>query len=445
MDQFTGSITFAGDDGYEQARVGRVFNARRPDRLPAAVLEAQTDSDVVEGVRLARERGWRVSVRSGGHSWPALSVRDEVLLIDLGQMRAIEVDAERGVARVQPAATGRELLPVLAEHGLMFQTGHAPDVGLGGFLLQGGAGWNTRGWGWACEQVLAVEVVTADGEKVRASADENEDLFWAARGAGHGFFGVVTSFELATRPWPGAITSSLFVYPLDRFDDVMRWALENQADISPDVEFGVIGGHSPEGGAAVVMVYALALTDTPEEGAAALLPFEENNISEHAVMAIKAQPSSFDQQFAIVEGRNPSRLRYEVDSAWINAGPDETVDALREVFTTLPSEDSEVLWMSMGPRREMPDMAFSLPTESYFSVFAKWEDEADDATYVNWVQDQMTKLDPISEGVFLGDCDLVRRPARFLADANMRRLEEIRAERDPDGLFCSFLTAESPR
>ena len=115
------------------------------------------------------------------------------------------------------------LAPYLAERGRFFVGGHCPTVGVGGFLLQGGQGWNARGWGWAAEYVEAIDVVTADGELVRADATQNSDLYWAARGAGPGFFGVVTRFHLRTLPAPGHLAQTVQAYALDDFDEVMAW------------------------------------------------------------------------------------------------------------------------------------------------------------------------------------------------------------------------------
>lgn len=129
---------------YEQARIGRVFNCRRPERYPCAVIEAETEEHVIQAVRWAKELACRVSIRSGGHSWAAWSVRDNSILIDLGKMKHISLDGETNIASVSPSTTGDMLNSYLAKRGLMFCGGHCPDVGLGGFLLQGGMGWNCR-------------------------------------------------------------------------------------------------------------------------------------------------------------------------------------------------------------------------------------------------------------------------------------------------------------
>lgn len=130
---------------YEEARISRVFNHRRPSRYPLAVVNATSVSDILQAVQLAKEKGCRVAVRSGGHSWAAWSVRDESILIDLGKYKLLDVDPVEKVARASPSMTGRDINRVLTkEFGLMFPGGHCPDVGIGGFLLQGGMGWNCR-------------------------------------------------------------------------------------------------------------------------------------------------------------------------------------------------------------------------------------------------------------------------------------------------------------
>lgn len=134
----------ANPERYEEARVGRVFNHRRPNRFPIAVVEAETEDHVLQAVRLANQLDCRVSVRSGGHSWAAWSVRDNAVLIDLGKMKHISLDEKASVVTVSPSTTGHMLNTFLDEKGLMFCGGHCPDVGLGGFLLQGGMGWNCR-------------------------------------------------------------------------------------------------------------------------------------------------------------------------------------------------------------------------------------------------------------------------------------------------------------
>ena len=142
----------------------------RAEPLSDVVVQAQNEQDVVSAVRLARQRGFKVAVRSGGHSWAAAFLRDGGMLIDVSRMRSFTVDSASRTASLQPGLLGTELNRSLRQHDLFFPTGHCMTVGLGGFLLQGGFGWNSRLWGPACVSVTSVDVVTAEGELVHADA-----------------------------------------------------------------------------------------------------------------------------------------------------------------------------------------------------------------------------------------------------------------------------------
>jgi FAD/FMN-containing dehydrogenase len=447
MTTFQGQLYWRGDDGYEQERVGRVFNGRKPDRYPAAILNAAHEEDVVAGVRLARERGLKVSVRAGGHSWIGWSVRDDALLIDLGGMREISLDTDTSIVRVSPAVTGGELNSLLAEHELMFRGGHCPTVGLGGFLLQGGMGWACRGLGWSCESIVAIDVVTADGELVRADESQNAELLWAARGAGPGYFGVVTRFHLKVIPLPKAMAQSTYVYPLELFDEVMPWLHEVHPTLAPTVEIVAIGITVPlppeveHAGGPVLVVHGVVLADTREEAVEALAPLETCPLIGKALVRHVAVPTSLAVEYAEQRRANPEGYRYAVDNIWTNAAADDVVAALRDAFTTLPTKESFSLWFGMAPQRPLPDMALSLQADLYFAAYVIWKDEADDERCRQWLATQMRRMEPISEGLYLGDSDLVTRPSQFLSGPHWQRLEELRARYDPDGLFHSYLAA----
>jgi FAD/FMN-containing dehydrogenase len=134
----------SSESEYEDARIGRIFNLRRAERFPLAILNVSKESHVVDAVKLAREKGCRISVRSGGHSWAGWSLRDDAILLDFGQFHEMSLDEETWIAKVSPSTTSGYLNEFLLTKGRMFAGGHCPDVGLGGFLLQGGVGWNAR-------------------------------------------------------------------------------------------------------------------------------------------------------------------------------------------------------------------------------------------------------------------------------------------------------------
>ncbi|WP_413375734.1 FAD-binding oxidoreductase [Alkalihalobacillus sp. 1P02AB] len=445
--RFTGQLIFHDEPGYEEARVGRVFNARRPDRYPEAILLAETETDLVEGVRLAMDRGWQVAVRSGGHSWASWSVRDKSLLIDLGKYQETSYDETTGIVSATPSVKGIDLDAFLATRGRFFPTGHCATVGIGGFLLQGGFGWNARGMGMSAEYIDAIDVVTAEGKLVRADAIQNSELFWAARGAGPGFFGLVTRFHLQTIPRPKGITGSVYVYPMDLFDEVMTWLLETHKGISSDVELAAtsriypepIPGYEKE---PVLIVSGVAFSETMNQAKIALAPLADFPQVDRALMRIEAKPTSIQQLYDEDEFANPENHRYIADCTWVEGPSEVVVPVIRDIFVTLPTPKSYSIWSSMAPLRELPDMAFSLLGENYVATYAIYEDESNDEEFQNWIAQRMNRTEPVTIGQYLGDSDFTMRQVKFLDDTHWEKLQTIRNKWDPNRLFVGYLSKD---
>ncbi len=429
------------EPGFEEARVDRIFNRRLTSRRPAAVVRPTTEQEVVDAVRLARENGWRIAVRSGGHSWAQWSIRDDALVVDLGALQDIAYDEATGVVSACPAVKGgAELGPYLEARGRFFPGGHCPTVGIGGFLLQGGQGWNARGWGWAAEYVEALDVVTAAGELVRCSADENADLYWAARGAGPGFPGVVTRFHLRTLPKPEHLGLTVHAYDLADFDEVMTWLHDTHASVADTVEIVALTKTDPAIAPGVVLlVTAVALVGSAEEADAALAPFRTSPALDRALLVLDAVPTTIDEQRKRQLDDNPEGHRWAVDNAWLSGAAAEVVPAVRRACMTLPNEKAFTIWFSMAPLRTLPDMAFSLQSEIYLASYVAWEDPDDDERCISWLESAMADLEPVSVGQYIGDSDHTRRKRAFLAEENLQRLQGIIADRDPDGLFVGYL------
>src|ERR1700757_3550339 len=233
---------FRGDDGYADARRATVWNQRVPDRYPELIVQAADVDDVVATVAYAKANGRHVGIRSGGHSWAANHLRDGGVLLDVRGLDHCAIDTDRKVAVVGPGKGGSVLAAELDEQGLFFPAGHCKGVCVGGYLLQGGYGWNSRVLGPACESVIGLDVVTAEGERIHCDADNHPDLYWAARGSGPGFFAVVTSFHLKLHPKPAVCGSSFYAYPFECADEIYGWARSISADV--DRRGGVQGGAS---------------------------------------------------------------------------------------------------------------------------------------------------------------------------------------------------------
>src|SRR4051812_26312985 len=225
--RLSGEIHHPGTPGYDEACT--LFNAMI-ERRPRLVVRCSSADDVAEALAYARVHDLPVAVRAGGHSVAGLSLVDDGLVIDVRGMRELAVDPVRRVARVGGGATWAQVDRATQEHGLATTGGRVSSTGVAGLTMGGGSGWLERKHGLACDNLLAAELVTADGERVRASATENTELLWALRGGG-GNFGVVTALELTLHPLGPEVLAGLVVYPealaaklLHTFRDLMREA-----------------------------------------------------------------------------------------------------------------------------------------------------------------------------------------------------------------------------
>lgn len=449
---FTGRYVERGDGDYEQSRVGRVFNERREDRYPAAVLEAATVDDVAAGIRLAAQRGWRVSVRSGGHSWAAWSVRQDALLIDLAALRSIAYDEVTGIVVAGPATKGGlELAPFLAERGRAFPGGHCPSVGIGGYLLQGGQGWNSRSRGWACESVVGVDVVTADGEVLHATSGANADLYWAARGAGPGFPGVVVGFHLQTYAAPRVMWHDTWTFALAEGAKLLHWMHELLPTLDQRVEPVIAATRLPNvplhpgvdhPGGTTLLVHKTVMGDTDDECARLLHPFEGGPLTGRELGHVRGRTTVLQENVVQAE-QNPEHHRYAVDCTWTDATAADLAPPLTRLWSELETEHSFSIWYGWAPTRRLPDMAFSIEGNVYVATYVIYTDAADDERYRSWVHGRTGAIAAQGGvGVYLGDTDFGRRNDRFLSDDHFDRLERIRAVRDPQHRVETYLTGD---
>ncbi|MFE2431050.1 FAD-binding oxidoreductase [Streptomyces sp. NPDC059373] len=426
-----------------------MWNERKPVRFPDLIVIAKDEQDVVQAVRLARAEGLAVSVRSGGHSWVGNGVREGGLLIDLSLLQEITVDPAAGTATAQPAAKGPAIQELLAPHGLFFPTGHAPTVGIGGFILGGGYGWNSRHLGPACLSIRAIDVVLADGTLVHATDTSHPDLLWAARGSGPGFFGVVTRFHLDVHPRPSKILRTVHSYPLELRDEVLAWAYDTLETLSPAVEFSAKvgrgsgglppGKHSTPGLAEPTVSLTATAFCTPETGEDLLTPLEAAPFRDRAVRAVVNEETTMGELYEIADRLNPAGLRWAVDGIWADGPAEEILTAARPVFDTIPDGASFVLWMLWGHYPPRADACWSAQAKAYLSPNAGWADPARDLEYESWVHGSLGSVQHLSKGLQFSDNNLADRFDLGLSADNAERLEKLRAAYDPDGLFRTYM------
>ncbi len=442
MGSQTESALRRGADGYEQARRGTLWNGLLPDRHPQVIVRPRDVDEVVAAVRLARREGLQVTVCSGGHSWAANHLRDGVLLIDLSGLDGARLNRDRASAVVGPGCHGTELLAKLGRYGLFFPVGHCMGVAVGGYLLQGGFGWNGRVLGPACMSVEAIDVVTAGGETLRADEDTHSQLLWAARGSGPGFCAVVTGFHLRLHPLPEVVANALHTFPIEVLEDLFRWVGEIGPRVPRSIELMLLV-HRDEAGEAEIAMTAPVLAADEEQARADLSVLEECPLLGEAKLSVPYVPVSFDDLFAGSAAIYPD-ARWAVDNMWTHAPAEELLPGLRRIADTLPHGPSHMLWMNWGPSPPRPDMAYSVEDDTYIALYGAGEEPADDPAVTGWATERMREMEGLASGIQLADENLGRRPARFVGEQQLRRLDAVRERYDPDGLFCPWMGRPRP-
>lgn len=435
-----GRTLLRGEAGFDAAVLGTSFNGRDPGTRPRVLVQANDVFDVINAVKRAVREDLRISICSGGHSWAQNHLREGGLLLDLSRIRHINIDAGAMRAVVGPGCWSVDLDTALKKQDLFFPVAHAPDVGLGGFLLQGGFGWNSRVVGMACENVLGIDVVLADGRLVHASAEENSDLYWAARGAGPGFFGVVVNYHLRLHPRPAFSGMMMQVFAARHLEEVFTWADKVGPDVPRCVEFQLLitpralGIFRPG-----VEVLAPVLANSRKEASEAVDFVRRNPLRGKAAFTTPLVPiSTALMAWSASYTHFPPNMHWCADNIWTDAPVEQLLPGLRRVNDTMPPAPSHALWLNWYPPATRPDMAFSLEGKRYFAVYGEWRRAEDDAKYLDWATERMQEMAPFGHGIQLADENLGRRPAQFLREENMARLQRIRAEYDPQGRFHSW-------
>ena len=436
-----GRVLRRGEAGFEQAVLGTSFTVRDPGRRPDIVVQANDVYEVMAAVRQAAQDGMHIGMCSGGHSWAQNHIRDGGLMLDLSRLKSIEINPSKHTAVIGPGVLAGELNAAVVKHQLFFPTAHAYTVGMGGFLLQGGFGWNSRNLGMGCQNVIGIDVVLADGSLVHANEKENADLFWSARGAGPGFFGVVVRFHLQLHKRPRFIGLKTQVFRIQHLEEVMRWADQVGPQVSPKVEFQIvmnpkallINAHGME-------VVAPVMADSWSEARDLVSFMTQSPVRQLSSLHLPLVPMSLE--FMMKTGEKVlflSNTRWSADNMWMNDPIEPLLPAIRQIADTQPPHPSHVLWLNWNGPVQRPDMAFSQEHRTYLALYCGLGKGVDEAQHVNWATDHMKSLESWSRGIQLADENLARRPAKFVSDANMVRLDQARAKYDPQGRFHPWM------
>ncbi|RFU25443.1 hypothetical protein B7463_g10899, partial [Scytalidium lignicola] len=432
-----------GQPGYEEARKKAVWNGRVPDRYPEIIAFPKCDDHVVQAVRHANETRMTIGIKSGGHSWTASFLREGGMLLDMEQMKGIQFDVQERTAVVETGAYGSDLNDLLRPHGLMFPSGHCPTVGIGGFLLQGGFGWNSRKWGIGCQSVMAIDLVNSAGELLHADANENSDYYWAARGAGCGYFSVITRWYLQLYTLPKRIMTSRYILPVSCLDQLMVQAEEIAPKLPRSLEMSAFIGHDQDGfSEKTIALCGDALSDSEAESLQGLKMLDDLPVIKNTLLSSRfvrcTLPDMLKRFDELLDNRG---RRYEADNIWTDTPAADLVPHLKHVVDSLPPAPSHlyILWWEPSPIKKLANMAFSLESKLWMSLYAIGDNPADDKKHADYVVDSIRSMDQFSKGIQLADENLVGHPAKFMATENYKRLEALRRKYDPYGRFYSYM------
>lgn len=430
---FSGALLAPGDDGYEEAR--HVHNGLI-DKRPALIARCRTTADVVDAVGLGREQASEISVRGGGHNAAGRAVTDGGLMIDLAPMKGIHVDPEARTIWAQGGVTWQELNRAAGIHGLATTGGIVSTTGIAGLTLGGGEGWLMGRYGMAVDNLLAVELVTADGEVLHASADQNPDLFWGLRGGG-GNFGVAASFLYRAHPVP-TVLGGLVAHPLSEAMGVFDFYRELTADVPDDltVFFGLI--HAPDGSGQKLAAMPLChCGDDPKRAEADVQPLRE--FGSPALDLVDRMPYPVVNTL-LDDGFPPGALNYWKSAFLSDASPD-AMQVLVDAFAQSPSTMSAVQTVHYhGATSRVDPTATAFPHRGpgYSpTIVAQWEDRADTEPNIAWARETFEALRPYtadrvySNNLSADDDGRVRQAY----GGNYERLIEIKRRYDPENVF----------
>ncbi|MCC6774698.1 MAG: FAD-binding oxidoreductase [Gemmatimonadaceae bacterium] len=436
-----GDVIATDDPGYDEARA--IWNGMI-NRRPAAIARCLGVADVLAALQFAREHGLAVSVRSGGHNIAGLAVSDGSLMIDLSRMRGVRVDPS---ARTAHAHAGCLLSDVDREtqvHGLAAVLGFISTTGIAGLTLGGGFGYLTRRFGWTCDTVRSMEVVTADGRIVQASEKENRDLFWGLRGGG-GNFGVVTSFEYQLYPVGPQIFGGALAWRGEDAPVILEAYRNLLSTAPPEMTCVAALRRAPPApwlakevhGQPIIALF-ICHTGEPERAEALLAPLRALRVP----VGDTVQRRSYLSQQTMLDATQPKGRRYYWKSEYLSTLDPAMLAPLLDHAARIASPHSAILLFPLdGAIASLPDDHSATGNRDaglVLNIAAAWDDDAQDAGNIAWARAAWQDMRPFSTGgayINFQTDDEGEERIRAAYGANYERLAEVKSRWDPDNVF----------
>jgi FAD binding domain/Berberine and berberine like len=438
---FRGELLQPGDSGYDDARV--LWNGLF-DRRPALIARCRDKMDVVAAVNFGRDSGMTIAVRSGGHSAQGHSSCDDGLVIDLSQMKGISVDPGSGTCRAEPGLTWAEFDTATQEHALAVTGGRFSTTGISGLILGSGSGWLERKCGLTADNLISAEVVLADGSVVRASEDENSELFWGLRGGG-GNFGIVTEFELQLHEVGPVIYGGLLGCPPDRGAEILAFMRDYMKDAPEDLGTAVAFVSAPpepfvppEMHFKPITGVVICWTGSQEEGERICAPIRE--VAQPVVDMVGPIPYTALQ--SMLDGGAPYGIRGYMKAEFLTDLGDDTIAELVKVGASRPNPMTQLLLEPLGGAISdigEEDTALGRRDVTWcYHALTLWMEPEQDAAQMAWARQIADDMRPhTTSGVYLnftsdaGD-DRVRST---YGEEKYARLVALKDRYDPGNLF----------
>jgi FAD/FMN-containing dehydrogenase len=425
-----GEIVLPQDESYDTVR--RVWNGII-DKHPSVIIRCAGAADVVAAIRFAHATGLDVAVRGGGHSTAGLALCDGGLVIDLSPMKGIRVDQEHRTVRVEPGLRLGELLQETQTFGLATTTGTVSDTGLAGLALGGGMGYLMGKYGLTIDNLLSVDVVTADGRLLTGSAEENPDLFWAVRGGG-GNFGVVTSFELQLHP-AARVLAGMLLHPGYRALEGLRFYREFTRDCPDELTVYAALVTAPDGQPALAFVPCY--TGDLHWGERALAPLRAFG----PPLADMIRPMTILEVNSLIDDATPPGGYYYEKASALPGLTDTAIEALVAAAEGRPSPGTHLIVQHLhgaAARVDRAATAFALRQEQYVvGMIACWK-EGPSEPYIAWAHSLSAMLAPMAlDGVYVNTLGAADGSAQVQASygANYERLVQVKSAYDPTNFF----------
>src|SRR5215469_12829347 len=426
-----GPLLQPGDESYDKAR--KVWNGMI-DRRPALVARCAGVADVVTAVRFARAHDVLLSVRGGGHNAPGNAVCHGGLMIDLAGMRSVRVDPMRHTARAEAGATWGDFDRETQAFGLATTGGSVSDTGIAGLTLGGGLGWLAGKYGLSSDNLLSVDLVTAEGNLLIASATENADLFWGVRGGG-GNFGVVTSFEYQLYP-VGPVLAGMVVHPISEARAVLGF-YRDFCRSCPDEMVAAAALMTSHDGDPIAVIVAAYIGDLAagEKAMAQLRKFGKP-------LADTIAPTSYVQLNMLFDAAFPYGGVYRYwKSSFLKELGDDVLDIMIARSAKMLSPMSSVLFFHVhgAPTRvDRNATAFGMRDDQWdYDVISQWTDPAEAARHIQWTRDFWTAVEPFASGdVYVNHLDAEEATRiRAAYSHGYERLVALKNKYDPTNLF----------